>query len=170
MNSQMIIGGNKIEDTLQFKNAIEANNSLMKKKLQEKLDEIEKERKDIEEGKSQVEKYKKLLSKQKDIMIAMTNKLNERDEMILQLQEEIEAYDKINKEQEDQVEFRNERVQLLENILRRNNIQFPEDINNITNTAKINRKNENVYLPYDVEKNQKDFDNIPISMLNSEEN
>lgn len=169
MNSQMIVGGNKIEDTLQFKNAIEANNSQMKKKLQEKLDEIEKERKEIEEGKSQVEKYKKLLSKQKDIMIAMTNKLNERDEMILQLQEEIEAYDKINKEQEDQLEFRNERVVLLENILRRNNIPFPEDINNITNTTKINRKNENVYLPYDVEKNQKDFDNIPISMLNSEE-
>ena len=30
-------------------------------------------------------------------MIALTTKLNERDEAIVQLQEEIDAYDKINK-------------------------------------------------------------------------
>jgi hypothetical protein len=62
-----------------------------------RLQEIEKERNQIEEEKAQVEKYKSLLLKQRDIMIALTTKLNERDEAIVQLQEEIDAYDKINK-------------------------------------------------------------------------
>jgi hypothetical protein len=34
-----------------------------------------------------------LLVKQRDIMIALTGRLNERDEQLLQLQEELEAYD-----------------------------------------------------------------------------
>lgn len=42
---------------------------------------------------SQVERYKALLLKQRDIMIALTQRLNERDEQILALQAELEAYD-----------------------------------------------------------------------------
>lgn len=41
----------------------------------------------------QVERYKALLLKQRDIMIALTQRLNERDEQILALQAELEAYD-----------------------------------------------------------------------------
>ena len=41
----------------------------------------------------QVDRYKQLLLKQRDIMIALTARLNERDEQILTLQEELEAYD-----------------------------------------------------------------------------
>ncbi len=41
----------------------------------------------------QVERYKQLLLKQRDIMIALTQRLTERDEQILSLQAEIEAYD-----------------------------------------------------------------------------
>lgn len=41
----------------------------------------------------QVDRYKGLLLKQRDIMIALTSRLNERDEQILMLQEELEAYD-----------------------------------------------------------------------------
>jgi hypothetical protein len=40
-----------------------------------------------------VDRYKGLLLKQRDIMIALTTRLNERDEQILMLQEELEAYD-----------------------------------------------------------------------------
>lgn len=175
MNSQMLVGGKSIEETPQFRSALEATNNMMKKRLEEKLEAIEKERKEIEEGKTQIEKYKQLLLKQRDIMIALTNKLNERDEMILQLQEEIDAYDKINREQEEVYENRNERVNLLENILRRNNISFPEDLisiggNMMNNTGqKLNRKNEKVYIPYEVEKNQIDTENTPISMLTADE-
>ena len=41
----------------------------------------------------QVDRYKALLVKQRDIMIALTARLNERDDSILGLQEELEAYD-----------------------------------------------------------------------------
>lgn len=42
---------------------------------------------------AQVDRYKALLVKQRDIMIALTGRLNERDEQLLRLQEELEAYD-----------------------------------------------------------------------------
>jgi len=38
-------------------------------------------------------RYKQLLLKQRDIMIALTSRLNERDETIARLQEELDAYD-----------------------------------------------------------------------------
>ena len=166
MNSQMLIGGTKIEDTPQFRDALEEKKSKLKQEFDEKLQEFERERQQAEEEKAQVEKYKQLLLKQRDIMIALTNKLNERDEIIVQLQEEIDAYDKINKEQEEMYDGRVERVALLENILRRNNINYPEDIMNIGHTT---RKNEMVYIPYEVEKNQKDFEDKPVTMLTSDE-
>lgn len=52
----------------------------------------------------QVERYKQLLLKQRDIMIALTARLNERDEQILTLQEELEAYDKYQRNLEDQLD------------------------------------------------------------------
>ena len=39
----------------------------------------------IEEDKAQADKLKQLLIKQRDIMIALTSRLNERDETIIQL-------------------------------------------------------------------------------------
>jgi len=41
-----------------------------------------------------VDRYKQLLLKQRDIMIALTARLNERDETIIQLQEELDASEK----------------------------------------------------------------------------
>jgi len=41
-----------------------------------------------------VDRYKQLLLKQRDIMLALTKRLNDRDEQILALQEELDAYDK----------------------------------------------------------------------------
>ena len=64
------------------------------------MQEIEKERVQIEEDKQYVDRYKQLLLKQRDIMIALTSRLNERDETIIQLQEELDAYDRINRETE----------------------------------------------------------------------
>jgi hypothetical protein len=42
---------------------------------------------------AQVDRYKIVLLKQRDIMIALTARLNERDEQLLALQEELQAYD-----------------------------------------------------------------------------
>ena len=75
MNSQMITRGHKIEETPQFKSALK--NQLQK--YESKIQEIKKEKmfEDINES----EQYKDTLNKQKDIMIALSNKLNERDEI-----------------------------------------------------------------------------------------
>jgi len=43
-------------------------------------------------------------------MIALTNRLNDRDETIMQLQEELEAYDTIHKDTEIYLENRLSRI------------------------------------------------------------
>ena len=171
MNSQVIVGGHKIEDTPQFRSALEERQTILLKEFDQKLQEFEKERQQIEEEKAQVERYKQLLLKQRDIMIALTTKLNERDEAIVQLQEELDAYDKINREQEDLIENKNQRVFVLENILRRNNLRIPDDnINQVEKEKYHSRgKLDKVYLPYEAEKNVKEFENTPMTLLSGEE-
>ena len=43
-------------------------------------------------------------------MIALTNRLNERDETIIYLQEELDAYDKIHRETEMNIELKSNRL------------------------------------------------------------
>ena len=95
MNSQVILGGHKIEDTPQFRNALAEKHDILIKEFDEKFQDFERERQQLELDKAQVEKYKQLLLKQRDIMIALSSRLNERDEALVQCQEEIDAYDKI---------------------------------------------------------------------------
>ena len=83
LNSQLLMGGHKVEETEQFKNALEAQQRKIREQYEGKLNEIEKERQAIEEDKAQVDRYKQLLLKQRDIMIALTARLNERDETII---------------------------------------------------------------------------------------
>ena len=118
MNSQLLVGGQKIEETLQFRNAVEEEQKKIRSQYEDRLKELEKERTQIEQDKAQVDKYKQLLLKQRDIMIALTTRLNERDENILQLQEELDAYDRIHKETEDALEAKNKRVLALEKYIR----------------------------------------------------
>ena len=59
-------------------------------------------------------------------MIALTNRLNERDETIIYLQEELDAYDKIHRETETNIEHKSQRVQKLEEFIRQNNLPVPE--------------------------------------------
>ena len=47
-------------------------------------------------------------------MIALTSRLNERDEQIIQLQEELDAYDRIHRESEQIIELKQLRCQQLE--------------------------------------------------------
>jgi hypothetical protein len=126
MNSQMLTGGKKIEETPQFRVALEKKHKQIREFYDEKLKEIERERNQIEEEKTQVDRYKQLLIKQRDIMIALTNRLNERDETIIQLQEELDAYDKIHRETEANIEYKTERIQTLENYIKENCLEVPE--------------------------------------------
>ena len=69
-----------------------------------KLADLERERENVEEEKAQVDRYKHLLLKQRDIMIALTQRLNERDEQIMALQEELDAYDRHQRELEEKLD------------------------------------------------------------------
>jgi kinesin family protein 3/17 len=64
----------------------------LRKDYEQKLAGLERERETIEEEKAQVDRYKQLLLKQRDIMIALTQRLVERDEQIMSLQDELDAY------------------------------------------------------------------------------
>jgi hypothetical protein len=76
----------------------------LRQEYERKLADIEKERETIEEEKAQVDRYKQLLLKQRDIMIALTQRLVERDEQIMALQDELDAYDVHQKELEEKLD------------------------------------------------------------------
>lgn len=63
MNSQMLVGGKKVEDLPQFRNALEEKQRIIRQEYEQKLQDIEKERSQIEEDKAQVDRYKQLLLK-----------------------------------------------------------------------------------------------------------
>lgn len=76
----------------------------LRREYEFKLADLERERETIEEEKAQVDRYKQLLLKQRDIMIALTQRLVERDEQIMALQDELDAYDRHHKELEEKLD------------------------------------------------------------------
>lgn len=128
MYSQMLVGGCKIVETPAFKNALEEQQKLIREQYEKKLADLERERNQIEEDKAQVDRYKQLLLKQRDIMIALTSRLNERDETIIQLQEELDAYDRIHRETEEMLEIHTSRIKQLESVLKENGISLPKEV------------------------------------------
>eukprot|EP00899_Mesostigma_viride_P011379 jgi/Mesvir1/20241/Mv13477-RA.3 len=101
MQSQLLIGGHTIEDTPAFRTLLQEEHRKIRREYDHRLQELEKERHTVEEDKAQVGRYKQLLLKQRDIMMQLTARLNERDEQILVLQEELEAYDRLQRKLED---------------------------------------------------------------------
>mmetsp|Transcript_4076 Transcript_4076/g.15328 ORF Transcript_4076/g.15328 Transcript_4076/m.15328 type:complete len:868 (-) Transcript_4076:107-2710(-) len=93
MTSNLLVGGEKIEETPQFRKLLNKEFQRVHREYANRLQEIERERQSIDEDKAQVDRYKQLLLKQRDIMIALTARLNERDETIISLQEELDVYD-----------------------------------------------------------------------------
>ena len=89
---------------------LEKKQKTIREEYEKRLKSLEEERIMIEDDISHVDKYKKLLIKQSNIMVALTNRLNERDETIIQLQEELDAYDKIHRETEINIEMKSERI------------------------------------------------------------
>lgn len=87
-----------------FRDAIKEHQDRIRKEYECRLADLEKERETIEEEKAQVDRYKQLLLKQRDIMIALTQRLNERDEQITALQDELDAYDRHQKELEEKLD------------------------------------------------------------------
>lgn len=83
-----------------------AEHRRIRHEYEQRLATIEAEHKVMEEDKAQVDRYKSLLLKQRDIMIALTARLNERDEQIVSLQEELDARDRHQKDLEDTLDKR----------------------------------------------------------------
>lgn len=124
LTSQLLIGGQRIEDTPQFRNALEQKHKVIREEYEEKLQEIEKERQLIEADKAQVSRYKQLLLKQRDIMLALTARINERDDTIIQLQEELDALRKELDKHLNQCSMKNQRKFLNCNDLLEENGKF----------------------------------------------
>ena len=59
-------------------------------------------------------------------MIALTSRLNERDETIIQLQEELDVYERLQKEGEDIKYAQVRRIKTLEEELRKNSLLIPD--------------------------------------------
>ena len=68
-------------------------------------------------------------------MIALTARLNERDETIIQLQEELDAFDRIHRENEQIIEHKSHRVVQLEQAMNENGVNVPADDEPLEGTA-----------------------------------
>ncbi|MEW5305833.1 MAG: hypothetical protein WDW36_008349 [Sanguina aurantia] len=101
MQSQLLVGGSALEDVPAFRALLAREHKRIRGEYEARLRELESEREGVQEDRAQVDRYKQLLLKQRDIMIALTARLNERDEQIMALQEELEAYDKYGRQLED---------------------------------------------------------------------
>lgn len=91
MQSQLLVGGQKVEDTPQFRTLLAREQERIRQEYEARLNELESERQSMQEDKQQVVRYKSLLMKQRDIMVALTERLNERDEQVLMLQSQVEV-------------------------------------------------------------------------------
>jgi chromosome segregation ATPase len=159
LNSQLLIGGKKVEDTPQFKTALEEKQRIIRQEYEGKLSELERERQQIEEDKAQVDRYKQLLLKQRDIMIALTARLNERDETIIQLQEELDAYERIHRDTETLVDKKQDRIIALEHIMHSKDIEVPPDDGfNGASQSQAEKK----YTPHETYHIEGDNDDLPL--------
>lgn len=110
LQSQMLAGGGtgvasgQWAEVPAFKNALKEHQERIRAEYDNRLAELEKERETIEEEKAQVDRYKQLLLKQRDIMILLTQRLNERDEQIMALQDELDAYDRHQRDLEEKLD------------------------------------------------------------------
>ena len=101
MSSKLMVGGHQIQELPAFKMALQQEQEGIRRAYDQKVAELEKERQMMEQEKVQNYKYKQLLLKQRDIMIQLTARLNERDQSIMHLQEELDAYDTHQRMMED---------------------------------------------------------------------
>jgi len=108
MQGQIVIGGQttNIQETHAFREMLQKEHDRIKSEYEVKIRELESSLENVGENKAQIDRYKQLLLKQRDIMIALTSRLNERDEQILYLQEELQAYDQHQRQLEDALDHR----------------------------------------------------------------
>ena len=191
MNLQMIKGGEKIEETPQFKNALQE----MEKDFEKRILEIKKEKEQFEDSKSQVEAYNKLLYQQRDIMNSLSISLNEKEETINDLIKTKNELENTILELNNILKIKSQYIIDLEKILDNNKIKHKEysklnmnnsklNNSNNSNNNNINTNNINIinnfnkfistnkkahYIPYEIEQNGKEYISKAMPLLTSEE-
>ena len=93
MASQVLVGGEKVEDTPAFRSLLAAEHARIRAEYEARLRDLETERQAADADRTAADKYVALLLRQRDIMTGLTARLAERDGQLLALQEEVEAYD-----------------------------------------------------------------------------
>ncbi|GFR42886.1 hypothetical protein Agub_g3878, partial [Astrephomene gubernaculifera] len=108
LQSQLLGGGGSgaaLHEVPAVRAMVQREANKVKEHYEARIRALEAERQDAEGSASaEVDRYKQLLLKQRDIMIALTARLNERDERINSLQEELDAYDRYQRQLEDQLD------------------------------------------------------------------
>eukprot|EP00505_MAST-04D_sp_SCG-Rhode-Island_P000548 Stramenopile-MAST_4_protein_548 len=126
LEDQMLQPGQEgFADTPAFRVALKEQRDQLRGQYEKRLAELELERETIEEEKAQVDRYKQLLLKQRDIMIALTQRLNERDEQIMALQDELDAYDRHQKELEEKLDEKTAELIHLQRVTMEHNANSP---------------------------------------------
>ena len=143
-------------NTPQFKKVLEENNNI-----------------NINNNK-EIERYKNLILKQREMMSDLTKKINERDETIIQLQEEKDLLEKINEQQNYYISLLNKNYKNLidhyKNIINNKEKNLTEDnLENYINIyKKINNEVLNKYEPKEIQiKNTRKYLRYNYSIDNS---
>jgi len=125
LQGQMLTGGEGVTDTIAFRSALKEHQEKIRAKYEAKLHDLERERESMEEEKAQVDRYKQLLLKQRDIMILLTQRLNERDDQIVALQDELDAYDRHQRELEEKLDEKTAALIHLQRVALEHNTSSP---------------------------------------------
>lgn len=169
MNSQIFTGGKKIEETEQFKTAIENQQSEFEKELKRKMLELEKEKETIMDDKMQLDQAKTLISKQTFILNSLTTKITDRDETIRLLQEELESTENTASELEDLLVKSEKKLEESADLLRANGVKFDEDgMDEMLKNQNMSQMAKR-YLPHHIEYNTEEDENMPYMLMTAEE-
>lgn len=106
LQSKMLMGdpAKNVQETPQFRMALKAHRDQIRAEYTAKLEDLEREREQIELQLAQTDRYKQLLLKQRDIMVNLTQRLNERDDQIIALQDELDESERKSRDTEERLD------------------------------------------------------------------
>ena len=171
INKNKVNENKKIEETAEFKISLEKKQNLLLKEFENKLKEYEnkklnKNKNDNEE----IERYKNLILKQREMMSSLTKKINEKDEEILQIQEDKDFLNKINEQQENYISLLNTNYKNLIDYCKNNiNKENKDNINNaLENYINIYKKiNNEVLNKYEINNDKMNDNNKNKTAINN---
>ena len=146
----------EIEKTPEFISALEKKQNSLLKEFDIKLQEFQRESNkniNVNNNKEEIERYKQLILKEREMMSTLTNKINEREETILQLQEDNKVFEKINEQQDNYIFLLNQNFKNLieycqqkiknDDVNIENYLNIYNKINNDINNNKLDNNNKN---------------------------